>query len=369
MEYVPKAITINHNPIPTYIPSALNRPSIVGDGGGGVGDAVNLEYEPSNTNREITKNGDDITGLLTELSCDQISQNGQNNGDNTENGTLDLLATASVADELNKSTEISVPTTNDESKSKENRHRSSSSSSSSRHHRHHSNSSSNSNHKTSHSDRKGSNRSSRSSSSSHRSSHHHHHSSSRKSKHSDKDKDREKPKTDDKVSISENHRSKISSTSSRHRSSNHSNKKTHSNNNHSSSNKQKEDCPSNSVVYDMNSEIDDDDDDDDVEAQCRMIFEEFEPVTANENQSDDMLTMELQATATATATKDDNGIDDTTLIRQDDATKRKRIAHDNADKQVKPIASFQRNADHVKNAMQVKFTNLNIYVTRIFSNK
>lgn len=73
----------------------------------------------------------------------------------------------------------------------------------------------------------------------------------------------------------------------------------------------------------MGSEIDDDDDD--VEAQCRMIFEEFEPQTANDNPSDDMMSMELQA---ATVNNHDSGIDDNTSTRQDDATKKKRIAHE-----------------------------------------
>lgn len=102
----------------------------------------------------------------------------------------------------------------------------------------------------------------------------------------------------------------------------------------------------------MDSEIEDDDDDD-VEAQCRMIFEEFEPEKGNDNPSDEMLSMELQATATTN--NHDSGIDDTTSARQDDAAKKKRVAHENADKQVKPIATFKRNADHVKNAMQVIF--------------
>lgn len=109
----------------------------------------------------------------------------------------------------------------------------------------------------------------------------------------------------------------------------------------------------------MESEIDDDDD---VEAQCRQIFEEFEPITANENQSDEMLSMELEGAAAAVAaTKDNNGIDDT-LTKHDDVTKKKRIAHENADKQTKPIASFKRNANHVKNAMQViyMYTKFNI---------
>lgn len=348
LEYVPKAIKINHNLIPTYVPSALSRSTSVSS------ETNDLEYEPSNIVDQANQSGGDIAGLLTDLSSDKITKNGQTSGDNAENGSLSVTAAK----------ETNVPTTNDDAKSKESRHRSSSSSSS-RHHRHHSSSSSTSNHKSSHSDRKSGSSSSRSSSSSHRSSRHHHHSSSsRKSKHSDKEKDDDKVKlkTDGKSSSSESHHrsSKTpSSSSSRHRSSDHSNKKTHSNNNHSSSsNKPEEDCPNNSIVYDMNSEIDDDDDDD-VEAQCRMIFEEFEPQTANDSQSDDMLSMELQATAAAT-NNHDSGIDDTTSTQQDDAAKRKRVAHENADKQVKPIATFKRNADHVKNAMQVIYERTNL---------
>lgn len=357
LEYVPKAIKINHNPIPTYIPSALSRSTSIDGSGGSDGAANDLEYEPINIDDKTNQNGGDITGLLTDLSSDQITKNGQT----TENGSL----TPAAANESNVLNEMNVPSTIDESKSKENRHRSSSSSSS-RHHRHHSSSNSSSNHKSSHSDRKGSSSSSRSSGSSHRSSRHHHHSSSRKSKHSDKDKDKDdvKLKTDSKPSDgkssgSENHRSlkrsSSSSSSSRHhhRSSNHSSKTTHSSNNHSSSSNKKEaqDCPSNSVAYDMDSECDDDDDDD-VEAQCRMIFEEFEPQTANETQSDEMLSVELQSMASS---NHDIDIDDATITNHDDATKKKRIAHDNADKQVKPIATFKRNSDHVRNAMQVMY--------------
>lgn len=359
LEYVPKAIKINHNLIPTYVPSALSRSTSTGS------ETNDMEYEPSNVAGQTTEIGGDITGLLTDLSADQVTKNGQTSANNAENGALTPIASASVSvsvsKESNEATETTAATTNDDTKSKENRHRSSSSSSS-RHHRHHSSS----NHKSSHSDRKSGSSSSRSSSSSHRSSRHHHHSSSRKSKHSDKDKDDDKVKlkadskhSDGKSPSSESHHrsskkssSSSSSSSSRHhhRSSKHPTKNSHSNNNHSSSsNKRDEDCLNDSVVYDMDSEIDDDDDD--VEAQCRMIFEEFKPQTANDNQqSDDMLSLELQATAT---NNHDSGIDDTTSAKLDDATKKKRIAHENADKQIKPIATFKRNADHVKNAMQV----------------
>lgn len=332
LEYVPKARTINHEPIPTYIPSSLNSTTNV--------ETSNLEYEPTAASTRNNKNvlassmgedsnGDDISGLLTELSTEQIT-----NDENTLD-TNGVLKESTDRDEVNEMKE------SQESKSKENRHKSSSSSS---RHRHHSSS-----HKSSHSERKGSS-SSRSSSSSHRSSHH----SSRKSKHSDKDKEKEidkeskdnkqssKPSSSkDKHRSSEHRSSSKSSSSSRHHSSSHSDRRSHSNNNNSS--KKEEDCKSELVNYES-----DDDGDDDVEAQCRLIFDEFDPSTI-ENQSNEMADELL-------STKDES---DDASTRIDDAMKRKRVAYENADKQVKSITSFRRNADHVKSAMQVRFTSSN----------
>lgn len=329
LEYVPKAIGINQNPIPTYIPSSLNSAT-----NSEQQNASNLEYEPTkilNKNDSFTAsdndrgdvNGDDIIGLLSELSeTDQMA-----NGNQIKN-------TTKISNELNVSIESNDVKQSKETTSKENRHKNSSSS----RHRHHSSS-----HRSSHSDRKSSS-SSRSSSSSHRSSHH---SSSRKSKHSDKDLHKpssssSSSKSSSKHKSSEHRRSSSSSSSSRHRSSNHSSDKRTSssnNNNNSNSSNTNEDCANNSIIYEEESE------DDDVEAQCRMIFEEFDPETID-GPSDEMIAQELEST-TVPDESDDGA------SKANDAIKKKRIAHENADKQVKLTTTVNRNINHVKNAMQV----------------
>lgn len=312
LEYVPKSISITSSPVPTYIPSSLKESS-------------NHEYEPTNNftkinaiaeNIEGDSNGDDISGLLTELSNEQITNN------DITNATKEIVEKK----DIDKSKELKE---SKDSKSKENTYRSSSSSSSSRH-RHHSSS-----HRSTHSDRKNSS-SSRSGSSSHKSSHH----SSGKSKHSDKDILKES-RHSSKSSKNSKHRSgesrsksSSSSSSSHHHSSRHSDKKTTHRSNKTSINKQK-DCI-NSVVYETNSE------DDDVEAQCRMIFDEFDPSTIN-SISDEM----ENGFASKTVENESNDI----LSKIDDATKKKRIAHENADKTEKiPV---KKHTNHVKNAMQV----------------
>lgn len=334
LEYVPKAITNNSTPIPTYVPSSV--PSTTND-----------EYEPSTVcaknavlnDNEADSNGDDIMGLLTELSSEQITNN-ENQGNCM---TIESKASKNLSD-------LEEPK---EQKSKENSHKSSSSSS---RHRHHS-------HKSSHSDRKGSS-SSKSSSSTHKSSHH---SSSHKSKHSDKDKDKhlDKDKDRDKAKSrhssksskdtkhkSSEHRSKSSSSSRRHSSSHHSEKKTHSSNSNSSN--KPEDCITNSIAYETESE------DDDVEAQCRLIFEEFDPSTI-ETKTDETLN------GLSSPSAEDEGNDASNKI--DDTTKKKRVAHDNADKHVKSIATFRRHSDHVKNAMQVRHSCLKNLSTQICDDK
>lgn len=297
LEYVPKAITNHNEPIPTYIPSALSSTSNV--------DAMHSEYEPTHPSTvnnqnvymntiDLDQNGDDITGLLTELSNEQTSHDEKIIGKpNVEN----------FSKTLNEDNERS---------SKENSHRTSSSSSS--RHRHHSSS-----YKSSHS-------SSRSSSSSHRSSHN----SSRKKKHSDKDKHRDKDKDSNE---SRRHRNKLSSTH-RHKSSEHSDKKLRSNNNSSSKKEEDEgdDCDTNSMIYDADSG-------DDIEQQCRMIFEQFDPSTI-EKQSNEMPDELLQ-------------VKDVTDSVTDETAKKKRVAHENADKLIKPIVPIKNTANHMRNAMQV----------------
>lgn len=317
LEYVPKAISNSSAPIPTYIPSSVSNQI-----------SNNDEYEPSTvfgndnivstvTDAETDLNADDISGLLTELSNEQITNN-ENHAGNVQKDTNKLEKIVN----LNESPD---------QKTKENNHKSSSSSSSSRH-RHHNSSS----HKSSHSDRKSSSSSSsRSNSSTHKSSHH----SSRKSKHSDKDRDRDKDTEKSRHSSSKSskesrhksseHRSKSSSSSSRHHSSSHLDKKTH-----NSNNGRTKDCTNSSVVCETESE------DDDVEAQCRMIFDEFEP-SMLESKQDDM----PNGSGATSAEEDDSKIDD--------VTKKKRVAHENADKLTKSQAPFKKQTNHVTNALQV----------------
>lgn len=315
MEYVPKAINNHSEPIPTYIPSSVpNQTS-------------NDEYEPSpvfskedviENPIDVDLNADDISGLLTELSSEQITNN--------ENHTVNVPNDSEQTIDLKGS---------QHHKSKENSHRSLSSSSSSSRHRHHSSSST---HKSSHSDRKSS---SRSSGSTHKSSHHSSSSSSRKSKHSDRDRDKEKSvhtsssKSSKESRHKNEHRSKSSSSSSsssrHHSSSGHSNQKTHNSNN----NNKTKDCQNSSVIYETDSE------EDDVEAQCRIIFEEFDPSTL-ECKQDEM------PNGSATSTEED---DSTSKV--DDVTKKKRVAHENADNQNKPITTIKRHTNHVTNALQV----------------
>lgn len=295
LEYVPKAITNHNEPIPTYIPSSLNNTSNV--------EAAHLEYEPTHpstvnnrnvfiNNIDVDQNGDDITGLLTELSNERTSHDG--------------ISAIKKPNEENSS-----KTLNEENgrSLKENSHRSSSSSSSSRH-RHHSSS-----YKSTHS-------SSRSSSSSHRSSHN----SSRKKKHSDKDKHRDKDRDSKEI---KKHWSKSSSTH-KHKSSEHSDRKLHSNNNRSSKKEENEadDCDTNSVIYDADSG-------DDIEQQCRMIFEQFDATTIEKQSVEPLQVKDVS----------DSVIDDT--------AKKKRVAHENADKLTKSIAPIKKNENHLRNAMQV----------------
>lgn len=317
LEYVPKAISNSSAPIPTYIPSSVPNQT-----------STNDEYEPSlvfgndnivstATDAESDLNGDDISGLLTELSNEQITNNANHAGNvQTDTNKLEIVA------DLKES---------QDHKTKENHHKSSSSS----RHRHHSSSS----HKSSRSDRKSSSSSSsRSSSSTHKSSHH----SSRKSKHSDKDRDRDKDTEQSRHSSSSSksskesrhksseHRSKSSSSSSsRHHSSSHSDKKAH-----DSNNGRTKDCTNSSVVYETDSE------DDDVEAQCRMIFEEFDPSMLESKQD------EMPNGSSATSAEEDDS-------KVDDVTKKKRVAHENADKLTKSQAPFKKQTNHVANALQV----------------
>lgn len=77
-------------------------------------------------------------------------------------------------------------------------------------------------------------------------------------------------------------------------------------------------------------------DEDDVEAQCRMIFEEYEPKEISAD--------EMNGT---TSKPDDN---EKSSIENETALGKKRLAHENADR---PIIPFKKSVNHAQNAMQV----------------
>lgn len=165
LEYVPESKTNTAYPTPTYIPSKLNA------------DATNIVEGSTNG-----QNGDDITGLLSELASEQPLNDGNHSENVPEHDVKDIEKTKS---------------------------------SSTSRHRHSSHKSSRSQSSRSHSDR---DRKSSSSKSSHRSS-----SSSNKSKHSDKSKPSDKSSSKHR-SERKSSSSSSSSSSKRRRSSSHSSK-------------------------------------------------------------------------------------------------------------------------------------------------
>lgn len=82
------------------------------------------------------------------------------------------------------------------------------------------------------------------------------------------------------------------------------------------------------IQYEMDSE------EDDIEAQCRMIFDEYVP--------DEKPSEETNGHTTDTV----NEITE----RSEETMKRKRTAYENADKTLRP---FKKSSNHVQNAMQV----------------
>lgn len=83
------------------------------------------------------------------------------------------------------------------------------------------------------------------------------------------------------------------------------------------------------IQYEMDSE------EDDIEAQCRMIFDEYVP--------DEKRTEETNGHTTDAV----NEISE----RNEEIMKKKRTAHENADK---PLLPFKKTSNHAQNAMQVK---------------
>lgn len=155
------------------------------------------------------------------------------------------------------------------------------------------------------------------------------HTSSRsKSKHRDRSKDRE------------------SSSKSRHRSSrskdhHRSDRKCSSSSSKTVSIGQDDDnSASNEVSYDVGNISYDEDDEDDVEAQCRMIFEEYTPDEA----------AKLKNAASSTSTGNDlEG--DPVADKYENSGMKKRVAYENADRVERPTQAKATN--HVQNAMQV----------------
>lgn len=230
------------------------------------------------------------------------------------------------------------------SSSKSSNSRSHSGSHSSRHKDKHSSSS-----KESSSHHRSSNSSHKSSSSSKLSNHHSHSSSSSsKTKHSDKSKEKQTEKDGkDAHHSSSKHKSsrhkgdekkKLSKSSSSSSKSHNSSSKKDQNSTGKSSSGNGEHIDT--FVDEDKLQYDFDSDEDDVEAQCRMIFEEFDPTSvAKEDEQE----------------TDSSEKTDSSNAKYDNFNAKKRVAYENADKQHKPLATFNRKSNHVSNAMQVSF--------------
>lgn len=318
LEYVPQAKTPSNNlyPIPTYVPSTVsNVPAAINP-------SVNA-IEQSNINGNDS-NGDDISGILTELSTDQNNDLEEILNDNSEIKLKSPCENGTVAEKHRRHSSNSTSSSRSQS-SRSDRDKKVASS------RKHTSKDKSPNHKTiSSSSGHKSSKTSSSASSSHRSS------SSSKSKHKDKSKSSHSSSSSSKhksSSSDKEHRKTSSSSSSHKRSSSHSDSK------HRKHSKDEKSENSKSQIEDVVYDIDSDFDDGDVEAECRMIFEEFDPSTIKP--------------ATSEITDDRRPSIESDDVSSDDVNKRKRVAHENADKQFKPLQTFQKTSNHVQNAMQV----------------
>lgn len=285
------------------------------------------EYVPSTDLKET----DDLTGIENEL----ISTNETTQSNDEKVG----MSEAAAPIDVEKSIESNGSAKRSGSKEKSSsRHGSSSKSSHSTHHsdRHkHSSSSSKSSHRSSSSSHKKSSSSSHSSSSTSRG----------KSKYSDKekDKDKDKDRSSSKESKEKNGDKKptSSSSSSHRRSSSHKSTRHRSS---SSEHKSKSDSASKNETINTDALMYETDlEEDDVEAQCRMIFEEFDPET---------VTPSTDSESAAHPNKDESY---DPMAKYDDCGKRKRVAYENADSQHKPMKPFSQSTNHVQNALQSVF--------------
>lgn len=317
LEYVPKS----KNPIQssyerlTYIPSAIKNSATTENN-------LILEF---NSSFDI----DDISGMTNEL----YSESTQSETKAGEHDNHTII----------KENSKDLNSCKDKDKS---------SSSSSRHHRH-SNGSKSYSSRSSDRHKDGHKSSSRSSKKSSKSSHRTHSSSSNKSKsdYSNKSRKIEKSKKaderlssgtkspDDKLKerkSSSTKQQRISLSQDTGRESSNSSKTKHID---STKTKMDDSYHLNELLNEMSSE------EDDVEAQCRMIFDEFDTSTVAGNES----------SLRPTLTKDESG---DPLSKYNDVAKKKRVAYENADNHSKPLDASIKNLNHVQSAMQVILRNV-----------
>lgn len=334
LEYVPEAKTPFNNlyPVPTYIPSVVTNAASCTDDNQKFSDLNNVNGNGINGN-DVVADTDDIAGLLSELSAEHTEDTQSIEQHNEIQPVAKNEGKCAANDEENKASENKTNEASDTSSTSKHRRHSSVSTSSSRSHgsrsdkkgdhdkssssssRRHSSKDSSTNHKSS---SRSSHKSSKSSSS--------HHSRS-KSKHRDKSKEKSGEKS----------RSSSSKSSSRHQSS-----KGHPKSSSSSSHKHKEEKSTSSkdCTKDMPINYETDSEEDDVEAQCRKIFEGFDPSTIEQTE------IPIDNHTTNNQYDSDDGA-------AEDASKKKRVAHENAERQIKSLPTFKRTANHVQNAMQV----------------
>lgn len=344
LEYVPKSKTpIDHSQIPTYIPTPLVRTSSESSAGEHDSHIITDSIDEALQAAGLVENKQEQNGYNDEdifMENDKLIKNGS--------GTTELSESLKTESKKKIDNTESKETLSLSSSSKQRRrHSSSSRSSSSRSH--------SSSHSSKHKEKHTNSLQNRSSTSSKSSSHHSHSSSSNnnnnsKSKHSDKSKEKEtensKHRSSHHSSSKERSRSS-SSSSSRHKGGEHkkssssaSLSKSHTkelNTTKSSKNDNEEQVESFVDEYSDTFQYNTDSDEDDVEAQCRMIFEEFDPQTVVAEDTEDV---------------EDNAEKSDSNAKYDNFNAKKRVAYENADKKT-PFTTCNKRPNHITNAMQV----------------
>lgn len=290
-----------------------------------------------------------------------VSEKTESNAETSNGNSVKVKDDITVKEEASEDKPVDGKTSSSDVKEKDKSHSSSSRHKSSRSH---SNSSSRRSSHSSSSKDKRSSRSSRSSSkeahkssSNHKSSaskHSSSHSSSSKSgstsKHSDKAKDRHSSsssRSKDESSKSRHDRSKSERSKDRHKSSSSSSKR-------SSKDTEKEAPPAPEI--DESLFLDESDfEEDDLEVQCRMIFEGYTPGPTGQPAP---VAAAVAAPPSITSTEE-------SLAKYDDAAKRKRVAHENAERVERPTQHKATN--HVQSALQVGYKISNSFHTIIYS--